>query len=318
MNTFATTIEEISKANGEIRAGGTDFQERRRSRVSKGELIDITGLKGLDKIEKNSDGSTSIGTLVSIDTIANDPFIQKSYSGLAEAAGALATPQIRLVGTMGGSLLQRTRCHYYRNPHFDCYKKGGDSCPAREGEHTFGVCFDLGPCVFPHPSTLGMVLMAYGAEYELNGKEKHPIANLFGSGIDPHKDNSLKEGEVLTKIILPKALENEKTAYFRSISRARAEWPLVEVIARLLVLDNTITFASVAMGGVANIPILLPRVNETLLNQPGNDATMEKAAKIATEGANPSPDTAYKVDLVYGTVYETLRRAMKGLKNREA
>ena len=157
MITIAKDIKDVEKAVGEIRAGGTDFQERRRSKVSRGAIIDITRLPELDQIDANAEGSLSIGALVTIEDIGTNELIQESYPGLALPAQTLATPQIRRMGTMGGVLCQRTRCWYYRHPDFSCYKKGGDSCVAREGNHHFGVCFDFGPARLIPDSSPGYV-----------------------------------------------------------------------------------------------------------------------------------------------------------------
>jgi xanthine dehydrogenase YagS FAD-binding subunit len=100
---------------------------------------------------------------VAIADVAGDQRLAPAYPGLAAAAGGLATPQIRAIGTIGGNLAQRSRCWYYRNPHMACLKKGDDTCPARSGNHLYGVIFDPGPCVAPHPSTLAAALLAYDA-----------------------------------------------------------------------------------------------------------------------------------------------------------
>ena len=98
-----------------------------------------------------------------IAAIAADARLTAAYPGIAAAVAGLATPQIRRVATLGGNLAQRSRCWYFRNPRIDCLKKGGSACPAREGNHLYGVAFDLGPCVAPHPSTMATALMAYDA-----------------------------------------------------------------------------------------------------------------------------------------------------------
>src|SRR6266849_3534229 len=121
----ATTPEEVSSAVGEIRAGGMDVQERYRTGVSAGPLIDISRLADYRTIHWSPDGAATLGTLVSLHTIATDPRIRAAYSGLSKAAVEVATPQIRLMGALGGTLLQRTRCWYFRNPSFRCYKSGG-------------------------------------------------------------------------------------------------------------------------------------------------------------------------------------------------
>lgn len=314
MMTLARTADEAVAATGEFRAGGTDVQERRRSGIARGALVDIHLLAGYDQIEWSADGAATIGALVTIDRVANDPQIQAHYPGLALAAGGLATPQIRWMGTLGGSLLQRNRCWYFRHPAFTCYKRGGDGCPARTGQHQHGVIFDLGPCVAAHPSTLGMALLAYDAEVEVHGQGLRPVAALYGDGSDPIRDHLLGPGELLTRVVLPapERLRSERAAYFRAITRAEAEWPLVEAVVRLVVGDeDVISFAGVGVGGVANIPLRLPHVEAALVGQRVTAETLERAASLATEGATPLPLTGYKVELLRGTVLETLERAVR-------
>lgn len=309
--TMATTIDEAKTASGEIRAGGTDIMDRRRHGVSSGDVVDISRITGYDSIVTTDDGGLKIGALAKLDTIAHHEKVIAGYPGLAIASGALATPQIRYMASLGGVILQTTRCWYFRNEGFsDCYKKGGNRCPAREGDHRFGVVFDISPCAFPHPSTVGMVLLNYDAQVEINGSEVRSMKDVYGDGENPAITHTLSTGEILTNVMLPKPISDERAGYFRSISRARAEWALVEASARMVVdANNIITMARVAMGGVAHIPMLLPAVNQALEGQPATDATFEAAARLAMEGASPLPQTGYKVPLVYGTVLETLNRA---------
>lgn len=305
--TMATSQEQAVTAPGEYRAGGTDVQDRRRSDLSPGPLVDIHRLPGLNQIDWQDDGSAVIGALVTIDTLANDPAVQKAYPGLAQAAGGLATPQIRLMGTLGGGLLQRTRCPYFRHPAYSCFKTGGDGCHARDGHNPNGVVFDLGPCVYPHPSTLGVALLAYEASVALSDGTNLSAADLFGDGSDPTRDNVLEPAQLLTHVHLPPPVAGEKTAYFRSISRAEAEWPIVECLVRLKVEAGLITLARVGVGGVANIPLRLPAVEAALENHSPDSTLFEKAAQIAAEGVNPLPQTAAKVAFLVGTVGHTLQ-----------
>jgi xanthine dehydrogenase YagS FAD-binding subunit len=306
---FPRTLDEATAARGEIRAGGTDLQELRRSGVSRGQIVDLRDLGGLDEIAWN--GAARIGALVKVSTIAADERVRRSYPALAQAAGGLATPQIRAVGTLGGNLLQRNHCWYFRHPATGCYKKGGNSCPARAGNHLYSVAFDLGPCVAPHPSTLGMALLAYEAQFEVHCQKPRPVAELYDEK-DPHHDHQLDEGEVLTGVVLPPPIEGERGAYFRATSRAYSEWPLVECVVRVVMEEGEIRLARVAVGAVANVPLRLPRVEETLVGKPAGAEAFERAADVAAEGANPLPMTGYKVPLVRGTVLETLERAVRG------
>jgi xanthine dehydrogenase YagS FAD-binding subunit len=304
------TIEDVRAAAGEYRAGGTDLHQRLRSGASSGPPVDLKRLPGLDRTEWDERGGARIGALVPIAALAGDSRLGATYPGLAQCAGALATPQIRAVGTLGGNLLQRNRCWYYRHPAISCLKKGGQNCPARTGNHLFGVCFDLGPCVAPHPSTLGMALLAYDAEVEVAGGRSRPVAALYGDGSDGRHDHQLAEHEILTAVLMPKPLQGERAGYLRVISRALVEWPLVEAVARLAISHGTIDFARVAVGGVAPIPLRLRTVEKALAGRPATTEVIDEAASLAAEGARPLPMTRYKADLLPRTVRETLNRAV--------
>jgi xanthine dehydrogenase YagS FAD-binding subunit len=304
------TFEEALRATGEYRAGGTDLQQRLRSGVSSGPPVDLKPLPGLDRVEWDERGRARIGALVRVATLADDPRLAAAYPGLAHSAAALATPQIRAAGTLGGNLLQRNRCWYYRHPAISCLKKGGEDCPARTGNHLFGVCFDLGPCLAPHPSTLGMALLAYTAQVEVAGGGSRPVAAVYGDGSDGRHDHQLGEHEILTAVLMPAPLEGERAAYFRAISRALAEWPLVEALVRLAVTNGRIEFARAAAGGVAPTPLRLQRVEEALTGKPASPEALEQAASLAAEGASPLPMTRYKLDLLPRVVREALDRAL--------
>ena len=305
-----TTIEEAQRAEGEYRAGGTDLQQRLRSGVSSGPPVDLDGLPGLDGIDWDEAGAARLGALLPVAALAADSQLAEAYPGLARAAAALATPQVRSAGTLGGNLLQRNRCWYYRHPDIACFKKGDAGCPARTGNHLLHVCFDLGPCAAPHPSTLGMALLAYEAQVEVAGGTTRSVGELYGDGSDGRRDHQLGDQEILTAVQMPRPLDGERAAYFRATSRAQAEWPLVEALVRLTVADRVITFARVAVGGVAPIPLRLERVEEALADQQVATDLLERAASFAAEGANPLPMTGYKVGLLAGTVRETLDRAL--------
>lgn len=310
MLTVIADPSELLADAGEIRAAGTDLHDRYRAGVSAGPIVDIHKLAGLDKIEQSSDGSTSIGALVTIDAVATNPTISTHYSGLSKAANGLATPQIRWAASMGGALLQKTRCWFFRHPDYSCYKRGGDECYARDRHNPNGVVFDAGGCVYPHPSTLGMALMVYEGEVEIHEQGRRTITALYGDGADPTRDHLLQSGELLTRIHLPPPVANERTAYFRSISRFEAEWPIVECLVRLVVNDETISMARVGAGGVAAVPMRLTNVEEALVGGPTTTSTLEEAAAVAAQGTNPLPHTAHKVDFLVGTVLHTLEMAL--------
>ena len=305
------TLSEATSADGEYRAGGTELQERRRQGIVAGPVVDLRDVSELRTYERSADGGLRLGAGMRIQQIAELPEVRTGYTGLAAAAGGLATPQIRAVGTLGGNLLQRTRCWYYRAPEARCLKKGGNRCYARDGDHLFHACFDPGPCVSVHPSTLGMALMAYSATVEVHGAKPRPIQELYGDGSDPRRDHELEPGALLTAVTLPPPNPAERSAYFRAISRSRSEWPLVEVLARLIIVNESITDASVVVGGVAPRPMVRPQVEAALRGKPATPATLTAASEFANHGASPLPMTQYKVELLPGAVLEALERALE-------
>jgi len=302
MNIAFTTPQAVA----EFRAAGTDLSERRRSGVSTGPLIDIaSGQRG---ISWGEDGAVTIGALTTIAAIAGDARLGAAYPGIAASAGGLATPQVRTLATLGGNLAQRSRCWYFRNPRIDCLKKGGSTCPARSGNHLYGVAFDLGPCVAPHPSTMAVALLAYDARIWTERREGLTIAELIGDGSDGRADNALLPGETITKIVLPAVPAGERAAYKRAIGRAHAEWALVEVCARAEIVDGTFRLVRLAGGGIAPIPLRLTACEGLLQGKPANAAVIAEAAKEAVSGARPLPMTAYKLDLLQGLVRDILER----------
>ena len=312
MHTNAKSIEEAVAAHaaeGEFRAGGTDVQERIRAGNLALPLIDIQSINGLDEIEFHESGAT-IGALTTLDAIGSHTRLQTDYPAFTLPIQTLATPQIRNFATLGGSLCQRSRCWYYRHPELDCPKKGNSEiCPAREGNHERGVCFDFGHCVAPHPSSVGCVLLAYDAQIEVTGRGRISIADLYGDGSDPARDHTLEKGQMITYIYLPAPTANEHAAYYRMMSRKWAEWPAVEVVARMKLEADVITEAKVAIGAVANIPFRLTEVEELLVGKPVDEATFQSAAQLSVARANPLPQTGYKLKLVVAAVFHTLQQA---------
>jgi xanthine dehydrogenase YagS FAD-binding subunit len=292
----------------EFRAAGTDLSERRRSGLSRGPLIDIAAAPGTIGIDWSADGAARIGAFTTIAAIASDARIAQAYPGLVASAQGLATPQIRHLATLGGNLAQRSRCWYYRNPQIDCLKKGGTDCPARGGNHLYGVAFDLGPCVAPHPSTMAAALLAYDAKIITDRRSGLTIGEMFGDGSNGAADHALASGEMIRSVELPIPVQSERALYKRAISRSYAEWPLVEVCARAVVSAGSFQFIRITAGGIAPVPLRLAASEAVLQGIAANAATIAEAARQATAGARPLPMTGYKLDLLSGVVHDLLER----------
>lgn len=290
----------------EFRAAGTDLSERRRSGVSRAPLIDLTALPDMVDIKWGGDGGARIGALTTVAEIASDARVADAYPGLAAAAVDLATPQIRHIATLGGNLAQRSRCWYFRNPHITCLKKGGPTCPARNGNHLYGAAFDLGPCVAPHPSTMAAALLAYDATITTSFRQNLTVTQLLGDGTNGNADNTLNAREIIKSIQLPSPVSEERAVYKRAISRTHAEWPLVELVVRAVVSAGHVAFVRVAAGGIAPVPLRLSGVEAAMHGAATTVSSVTHAAEQSTIGANPLPMTRYKLVLLRSLVEDLL------------
>lgn len=305
--TFLTSADDVPRIEGSVfRAGGTDLQERLRARNESPHILDLTGIEGFAGIERSAAG-TVVGAGTRLAVVASE--LLSYYPALAITAGGLATPQIRAVGTLGGNLLQRTRCWYFRHPHVECFKTGGNSCPARSGRHLYGVAFDRSECVHPHPSSTAMALLIYDATVTIAGRDAMSVADLLGDGADPTRDNLLGEGEVLTSIMLPPPWPDERAAYFRAISRFEAEWPIVEAVCRVKFdADGQVADCGIGLGGVATVPLRMTAAEDLLRGSTLDADTIGRVSAQCADSANPVPEASYKVGLIEATVREVLEQ----------
>lgn len=306
---FPRSVGELKGLEGEFRAASTDLSDRRRHGISGGSLVDLRDLPGLDQILLEGP-RLNIGAKVTVQAIANSSLVREHHPALAAAAGALATPAIRAVATLGGNLTQRVRCWYYRSPEQHCLKKGGSTCLARAGDHLFHACFDKGACAAPHASTLAMALLL-GEGLLTTDRRSLTLSEFLGDGSDPRRENRLEAGELLLGLSLPVVQAGLRSGYFRAISRARAEWPLVEVAVQLRLEGGLMRQVQVAIGGVATVPFRLPAVEAKLEAAAPSPELLLATGALAKEGAAPLPMTAYKLELLAPTIAEALRVAVE-------
>lgn len=290
----------------EFRAGATDLSERRRSGVSRGAILDISPAAAPAGLCPEQDNGLRLGALTTIAALAADPVLRAGYPGLAAAAGGLATPQIRRVATLGGNLAQRNRCWYFRNPAFACLKKGGQGCPAREGNALYAVVFDRAACVAPHPSTLAAALLLYDARVDTDRRRDLRLDEVLGDGKSAASEIALAPGELVTSVVLPPPIAGERAAYKRAIGRTHAEWPLVELVVSAVFEAGRFSRLRIVAGGVAPVPLRLAAAEAVALGQPAAPDTFAAAAAAATDGAAPLPQAAYKLDLLRGLVRDQL------------
>ncbi len=318
MNRFelarATSVAEArqlaeEKPGSVLKAGGIDLLDHLKEHlVEPPRVVDIKRIPGLDTIHAAPDGSLRIGALATLAKVSAHAGVHSTHPALARACGEAASPQVRNVATIGGNLLQRPRCWYYRLESYKCIKKGGDVCYAVAGENRYHVLFGGGPSYPPHPSNAAVPLVAYGASFVIDGPKGPrtvPAAEFFVlPAKDPTRENVLAAGEILTEIRVPAATA-WKSAYHEIRERASFDWPLVSAAIALKVEGGLVKDARVVLGWVATIPWRSATAEKALVGRPSNAATAEAAARAAVEGAEPMTDNGYKVALV-----QTLVRRM--------
>ena len=264
-------------------------------------------------IAETDDGLT-IGAAATIADVAAHPVVRRRYAALAEAAGGLATPQIRNEGTIGGNLNQRPRCWYYRSPLIPCLKKGGDRCYALAG-NTRLLCVTGGDrCYIVHPSDTAVALSALDARLETagpNGERTLAVGEFFaGPGRDMLRENVLEPGELITRIVLP-ANAPERSIYLKVRERESGDFALVSVAAALSLDNGVISQARIALGGVAPIPYRAIEVEDYLTGRPASDVDPTEAAVLALPNATPLPQNGYKLPMARNTIKRAINHLLR-------
>lgn len=307
----AQARELLAEKPGSVaKAGGIDLLDHLKEHlIEPPRVVDLKSVPGLDQIAPQDDGSLRIGALATLAQVAAHAGVRKTHPALAQACGEAASPQIRNVATLGGNVLQRPRCWYYRLESYECLKKGGDVCYAVGGENRYHVIFGGGPSYAVHPSNAAVALVAYGSSFVLEGatgSRTVPAAEFFTlPSKDAEKENQLQPGELLTEIRVP-AAAGVRSVYDEVRERAAFDWPLVAVAAALKLEGGTVLEARIVLGAVAPIPWRSAKAEQALTGKPLDEATAAAAARVATVGAAPLSDNGYKVGLVQTLVRRTL------------
>ncbi|TWT11731.1 xanthine dehydrogenase family protein subunit M [Reyranella sp. CPCC 100927] len=296
-------------------AGGTDFMQLWKAGISAPNLlIDISRLP-LTAVERH-DGGLRIGALARMSDVADHPEVRNSYPVLAQALLASASPQIRNVATIGGNLLQRTRCLYFRSGSLPCNKREpGSGCGARDGENRLHAIFGASAqCAATHASDLAVALVALGARVLLasqNGERALLLEDFFRlPEAQPEQDTVIAPGELIASIDVP-AAGTWRSYYLKVRDRASFEFAVVSAAVVLDLADDRIRTARIAAGGVGTRPWRLRGCEAALIDAAPNAATFERAARLAGEGAQPLRHNGFKMALLERTVLRALQ-AVRG------
>ena len=312
----------LSESDAHVIAGGSDLlDEVKEGIISPGHVVSLASVPDLAGISETDEG-LNIGAMTTIADVAAHPVIRTAYAALAEAAGGLATPQIRNVGTLGGNLNQRPRCWYYRHPLVPCLKKGGDRCYALAGNTKY-LCVTGGDrCYIVHPSDTAVALSVFGARVEIagnNGSRALPVGDFFtGPAFDISRETALEPGEVVTGVTLPRPGDlgadgqPPRSLYLKAREREAGDFALVSVAVRLAVSNGVVQQAAVALGGVAPVPYRAAEVEEYLVGRPVDEVDAAHAGTLSIPDARPMTDNGYKVVMANNLVKQGIARLLAG------
>jgi xanthine dehydrogenase YagS FAD-binding subunit len=277
-------------------------------------VLDINRLP-LDKIETTPDGGLKIGATVRNSDLAHHPKVQKDYLVLSQAILNGASAQIRNMATVGGNLLQRTRCVYFRDTAMSCNKREpGSGCPAITGHNrTLAILGASEHCVATNPSDMCVALAALEATIHVQGP-KGPRAIPFSDfhllpGNTPHHETVLEPGDLITHVTLPPPIVGSKQLYLKLRDRASYEFALASAAVVLTIAGGRITRARIALGGVGTKPWGSPEAGAALAGKRANDASFRQAAEAALRNAKPQSENKFKIELAKRCLTYALRTA---------
>ena len=285
-------------------AGGTDLLQLMKQNIAAPDrLVDLEALP-LHGISADAQ-ELRLGALATMADVAAHPAVKRDWPIVSQALLLAASPQIRNMGTMGGNLLQRTRCNYFRDTGFACNKRvPGSGCAAIHGDDRELAIFGTSDhCIASHPSDMPVALVALDASVELQTPEGSgrtiPLRALYREpGSTPEHDTNLTPGEMIVAIRVPANRFARTSTYLKVRDRTSFAFALVSAAVALEIEAGMIREARVAFGGVGSMPWRAPQVEAMLRGQPAHDETFRNAAAHAADGARIGRNNAVKARLV--------------------
>jgi xanthine dehydrogenase YagS FAD-binding subunit len=291
--------------NTELLAGGTDLHALQKNYIAQpARVVSLNAVKGFAGIEEVNAGnarSFRIGAGTTLAAIAGHAGLRQNFPALTSAAGEIAGPQIRNMGTLGGNLCQRNRCWYFRDEHVNCRLKSGNTCFAIDGENQYHAIFTQGhPCVIASPSTLAPALIVLGATADVvgpNGRRTVQMAQFYRAPSNNNdREHVLAANEVVASVSIPvRGLANGS---YEVRQRIAIDWPLVQCSVAYQVNDGKTMDAKVVLSQVAPTPHVAEAAARALNGQAVTEATATAAGRAAIEGNKPLSRNSYKLKLV--------------------
>lgn len=310
-NTFAQNVD------SQFIAGGTNLLDLMKKDIATpSHLIDLNRM-AMNKIELTGDGGLKIDALALNSEVAENQSVVANFSLLSKALLAGASPQLRNMATVGGNLMQRTRCPYFYDLAMPCNKRtNGAGCGAKEGLNRGAAIFGASEsCVAVNPSDMSVALAALEATVSVRKKDGSTREIFFKDfhrlpEQNPERDNTLESGELITHIFLSENKYAKNNYYLKIRDRASYAFALVSVAAALELEGDTIVSARLALGGVAHKPWRLTAVEVFLKGKKANDITFMEAGILAANGAKPLTNNGFKVKILKNAVREALGKCL--------
>ena len=307
--------------------GGTNLVDLMKTGTMRpSALIDIKRVPGLDRIENLPGGGVRIGALVKNADLAHQPDFARSFPLAAEALLAGASAQIRNAATVGGNLMQRTRCAYFLDEHSPCNRRNPNSgCAAKGGENaSLAVLGWSEACIATNPSDFAVALAALDAVVETqgaNGRRAIPVAQFYClPGDTPEKETMIEPGELIIAVTIPAeaAVFRHNARYLKIRERTSFAFALVSAAAAMHIEGGRIASVRLALGAVAASPWRSLAAEAVMTGQPPGPELFARAAALLLEGAKPSGDNGYKIELARRTAIRALSMAAAGTPARIA
>jgi xanthine dehydrogenase YagS FAD-binding subunit len=314
--TFARAVDEKSalaagRSGARYIAGGTTLVDLMRETVERPDaVVDINALP-----YRNIDldgGALRVGSLVRMSDLAADARVRREFPVIAQALELSASAQLRNMASIGGNLMQRPRCLYFRDVTANCNRRApGTGCSAVAGlNRTHAILGTSDQCVATHPSDLAVALVALDAVVltrDAAGDRRFPLARFFRlPGNSPDREHELRPGELIVGVEVPTGPEQRRSGYLKVRDRQSYEFALSSAAVALDVTAGTVRAARVAVGGVATVPWRLPAVEQALIGRAATPELWHAAAALAAEGAKPLSDNGFKIELVRRVVERQL------------
>jgi xanthine dehydrogenase YagS FAD-binding subunit len=301
----------LVRDRGRFIAGGIDLLGELKERIAEPKtLVNVKALPGTQEITRAGD-KWVVGANVTLAALAAHADLRRALPGLAEAADAVGSPQMRNVATVGGNLAQHSRCWYYRHRDVRCLKKGGATCYARDGENKYHSLFSNATCLSPVVSNLATALTALDARVLVQRGPKPELltmVQLYASAWDnPRAHNSLRAADLILQVEIP-AASGGRSVYLQMAEKSDFDWALVSCAAAAQVNGRTLHRARVVLGAVAPVPWQVDEANALLEGKELTDALTAQVADLILRDAEPLAHNAYKVPLAHALIRRALAK----------